>query len=714
MKKSIIVLCLSLMLSGVMCFNANADFSRTRSYTPGQFTDVPADAWYAGTVKDCYELGLINGSSDTTYNPQGFFTLAQAATIASRMHEIHNGGDGVIPAASGEWYQGAVDYCIANGIIAKDEYRDYTKNATRAEMSKIMYNALPKSEWKAINKVQALPDVDKNNTKNGSIIFALYEAGIFTGSDEYGKFQPGAAITRAEVSALVARMADSTQRKTLSLRPLAEKQGIRLPENSYAYTNEIRDGYFSFENADTKLWGIMDVSGNLVAPAIYEYASYNDGYFMFTENGTDEKGNRVMYSYVTDVAGNTVIPRTMGDIEYKGNGFFRLEYGFYHLGTFIGNHYTTTTYKLYANHEALNEAGFFVLEDPKDDYTFSVADINGKTIVPFGEYQSIEYNGKDAIVVAQSLNYNYYMSRKLVTVYDTNGNILWQPDKEKNVICNSISGTLYAVRDNGTNKWGVASNRGMIADCLFDNVSIITDGNTTVAKAVYGNDFALYTEAGVLFDFGSGYESVSVIDGKILMRSKDSIHLYDAAKTLILDLGAGFKSLGHTGEFAVDDYLFSMHDNKYIWLNLGVFYCYDKATGKFVKGEEKYYYYTIGDEKYLTDWTKVVDVKEIRLGAAYLAENGKYGYSDDYSVSNSPAIYNTVEDVEKYGCFYRDDYMYAMKTIDGYYVLKDEASGKPYIGYGNEIDGYTPVVTYYQKPFYYDSINYIDFGNYNV
>lgn len=106
-------------LAGMLTLPASAaGFSRSKTYTNGQFTDVASNAWYNTSVKDCYELGLMSGSSATTFNPTGMFTLAEVATVAGRMHHIYNGGNGVLPAAkSGAWYQGAVDYCIQNGIM---------------------------------------------------------------------------------------------------------------------------------------------------------------------------------------------------------------------------------------------------------------------------------------------------------------------------------------------------------------------------------------------------------------------------------------------------------------------------------------------------------------------------------------------------------------------------------------------------------------------
>ena len=40
---------------------ANADFAKTKTYTEGQFTDVPATEWYASSVKDAFEFGIMNG-----------------------------------------------------------------------------------------------------------------------------------------------------------------------------------------------------------------------------------------------------------------------------------------------------------------------------------------------------------------------------------------------------------------------------------------------------------------------------------------------------------------------------------------------------------------------------------------------------------------------------------------------------------------------------
>lgn len=132
------------LLAGSLITGASAaEFIRSKTYTEGQFADVKANAWYAESVKNCYEMGLMNGSSTTTFNPSGMFTVAESAAIAARMHSIYNGGNGIIPTAPGAWYQGSVNYCIKNGIFSDDTFENYTAYATRAEMAGIIAAALP-------------------------------------------------------------------------------------------------------------------------------------------------------------------------------------------------------------------------------------------------------------------------------------------------------------------------------------------------------------------------------------------------------------------------------------------------------------------------------------------------------------------------------------------------------------------------------------------
>jgi uncharacterized protein YjdB len=184
-----------------------SNFKKSKTYTSGMFSDVNESQWYGYTqqkvIANAYEYGLMQGSGNT-FNPTGNMTIAEAVTIAARVHHIYNGGTGEFTQGS-PWYQVYVDYAIGNGIIGTGTFSDYNKAATRAEMAFIFSSALPSAEFAAQNTVNSLPDVN-NSTPYYSTIIMLYKAGIVAGSDNIGTFNPGSNITRAEASAIISRV----------------------------------------------------------------------------------------------------------------------------------------------------------------------------------------------------------------------------------------------------------------------------------------------------------------------------------------------------------------------------------------------------------------------------------------------------------------------------------------------------------------------------
>ena len=220
MKKRI----LSLVLAGTLCLSTAApalaagldNFQKVNTYTAGQFSDVPAGSWFAPNVQAAYELDLMTGSSDTTFNPNGNLTVAEALVLACRLHSTYVGDGETFAPNGGAWYQSYVDYAVKNGIITDGAYTDYTATATRAQFAAILAAALPDEALPAINSVTKLPDLDANATYAAAVL-KLYNAGILTGSDAAGSFKPTSTIQRSEVATIVTRMADKSLRKTFTL-----------------------------------------------------------------------------------------------------------------------------------------------------------------------------------------------------------------------------------------------------------------------------------------------------------------------------------------------------------------------------------------------------------------------------------------------------------------------------------------------------------------
>ena len=212
----VIILAFSL-LTTVTAAEGLSNFTKNNTYPSGKFADVPVGDWYAESVKNAYEYGLVKGESETKFSPAGSVNIAAAITLACRLHSIYYTGEANFIQGD-PWYQVYVDYAVNNGIIKAGEYTDMGAKATRVQYAAIMSKALPDSALEAINRVDdnAIPDV-KMLDPHYAEIYRLYRAGILTGSDTKGTFNPQADIKRAEVAALVTRMADPSLRKSISL-----------------------------------------------------------------------------------------------------------------------------------------------------------------------------------------------------------------------------------------------------------------------------------------------------------------------------------------------------------------------------------------------------------------------------------------------------------------------------------------------------------------
>ena len=202
------------------------------AYPAARFSDVPADAWYADYVDYVAENGLMVGIADRRFDPAGTVTLAQAVTMAARIHSLYSTGEENFDQSTGSvWYQTYVDYARKHRIIDSSAARqDLNVTATRAQFAGIFAKSLPAGGLKAVNSVpdNSIPDVSMQESYAASV-YTLYRAGVLTGNDEIGTFAPLSSITRAEAAAIVTRMMDPDQRQTVSLAPaLTDREALTL------------------------------------------------------------------------------------------------------------------------------------------------------------------------------------------------------------------------------------------------------------------------------------------------------------------------------------------------------------------------------------------------------------------------------------------------------------------------------------------------------
>jgi len=238
MKKRVLVglLCLLLTLSsGVGAYADGLDnFQKTRAYE-GQFTDIEG-RWFRDTVVGAYELGLAEGQGNGLFAGEASVKLSEAITMAARINAVYYGRS--IPLSNGKWYEGYVGYAVSAGIIRADQYGDYERAATRAELARLICAALPAPAYAAVNEVDdgAIPDVEAAD----DAIYMLYRAGILTGYDD-GSFFPAEDITRAEAFTILDRAVEPAARQLFTLKkavteePGPEGPGEEEPEPEKIY-----------------------------------------------------------------------------------------------------------------------------------------------------------------------------------------------------------------------------------------------------------------------------------------------------------------------------------------------------------------------------------------------------------------------------------------------------------------------------------------------
>lgn len=212
-----LVLVLSLLPSAVLAAGPGLNnFQKSQTYTPGQFTDVSATAWYASAVQSAYEYGLMQGPSATLFNVNGKLTVGETVAIASRLHATYQGNGYVFPQGN-PWYQPYVDYAAANGIAGG--YADYNAAISRASFVLILANAFPESALTAKNTVEdnAIPDVPAGANYYDAV-YRFYRAGVLSGTGSTRAFAPFEQITRSEVAVILSNMVNPALRTSFTLK----------------------------------------------------------------------------------------------------------------------------------------------------------------------------------------------------------------------------------------------------------------------------------------------------------------------------------------------------------------------------------------------------------------------------------------------------------------------------------------------------------------
>ncbi len=184
-------------------------FAPVRTYG-GQFADVAEDAWYAQVVARAYESGVIDGVTETRYDPEGNVTVAQAVKLTAAILARGTGFEDRLTETD-PWYQTYYDFLERYTSFVPAEWDDPSRPATRAELAYLASLSLPYDQWpngswsSSSNFPDLYDETGLATTDYVSYVLDMYHAGIVSGYAD-GTYRPNDPVTRGEAAAIFARV----------------------------------------------------------------------------------------------------------------------------------------------------------------------------------------------------------------------------------------------------------------------------------------------------------------------------------------------------------------------------------------------------------------------------------------------------------------------------------------------------------------------------
>ncbi len=220
MKKIMTIIILIAMISSSLVFSIPVCAEESL------FSDVIISKWYYSDVKYVYENRIMNGVTDTKFDPSGTLTRGMCATIIYRMAgspqtEAENKFDDV---KAGKYYTKAVTWAQSKGIVKGKTATTFTPegNITRAEFATMLYRYLESADLILPVTREGSP-IDRDLIPSFAIkaVDNMYLAEVINGR-ENGAFDPNASITRAETAAMIARFNRNAKASNMVLGVLTD------------------------------------------------------------------------------------------------------------------------------------------------------------------------------------------------------------------------------------------------------------------------------------------------------------------------------------------------------------------------------------------------------------------------------------------------------------------------------------------------------------
>lgn len=172
------------------------------------FSDVPANQWYAPAVSYVTQRGLFFGVSETQFAPSQSMTRGMLVSVLYRFNGTsHTGSSPFADVSSDAWYGNAVSWAYANNLVSGVSDTSFAPNTpiTREQAAVMLARYL---KFSSVALENGTPDFQDTASISGyakESVGAMQKAGLLSG-DNAGNFRPDAQITRPEIASIFMRL----------------------------------------------------------------------------------------------------------------------------------------------------------------------------------------------------------------------------------------------------------------------------------------------------------------------------------------------------------------------------------------------------------------------------------------------------------------------------------------------------------------------------
>lgn len=172
------------------------------------FTDVAKGKWYESAVRYCYGNRLVEGTSETTFEPSAEMTRAMFVTVLCSMEGVDRSlytDSSFADVFEGKWYASSVEWAYQNGLAAGDAGNfDPSGKLSRQQLATFMY-AYAKFKGEDVEALacsEQLTDYTDSEQISGWAVTPMTWAvarGILSGTTD-STLSPDEIATRAQVA----------------------------------------------------------------------------------------------------------------------------------------------------------------------------------------------------------------------------------------------------------------------------------------------------------------------------------------------------------------------------------------------------------------------------------------------------------------------------------------------------------------------------------